>query len=47
MTGAVTYFFGSIIYFPIFENINNFDANTLGGILFTIGSFFFTLADLL
>ena len=44
MIGAVTYFLGSVFYYPSFEK--NYDGDMMGAWLYTIGSVGFVFADL-
>jgi hypothetical protein len=45
LIGGLTFPLGSISYFPVFARV--VDSGNLGGWLFTVGSLFFLLADLM
>lgn len=44
MIGGITFFIGSLFYYPLFEK--KYDGDIVGGWLFTIGSIGFLFADL-
>lgn len=44
MIGGITFFFGSLIYYPSLDS--KYNGDVVGGWLFTIGSFTFLLADI-